>query len=217
MITRSEENYLKTIFSVYMQTQSNVSTNEIANLLETSPASVTEMIKKLQEKNLVIYEKYNGVRLSNDGENKAISIIRKHRLWETFLVNHLKFNWDQVHVIAEQLEHIDSDQLIDKLDHFLDYPKSDPHGDPIPGKNGEIINLGHIPLNDLKIMQTGNIAAVKKGTPSFLQYMDKLGIKLGTKIKIMDKIKFDESLEIKIHNKSINISLEVAKNILIKI
>ena len=112
MITRSEENYLKTIFSVFMQTQNNVSTNEIANLLDTSPASVTEMIKKLQEKNLVIYEKYNGVRLSNEGETKAIAIIRKHRLWETFLVRKLDFSWSEVHDVAEQLEHIKSEKLI---------------------------------------------------------------------------------------------------------
>ena len=123
MITKSEENYLKTIFSVFMQTQNNVSTNEIANLLETSPASVTEMIKKLQDKNLVLYEKYNGVRLSKKGEEKAVAIIRKHRLWETFLVRKLDFSWSEVHDVAEQLEHIKSEKLIDKLDHLLNYPK----------------------------------------------------------------------------------------------
>ncbi len=216
MASQSKEDYIKVLYKLEQENEI-VSNNAIAAYLKMKPSSVSDMLKKLANENYIHYTKYKGSKLTKIGVTTALSIIRKHRLWETFLVNHLKFNWDQVHIIAEQLEHIDSDQLIDKLDHFLNYPKSDPHGDPIPGKNGEIINLGHIPLSNLKVMESGLIAAVKKGTPSFLQYMDKLGIELGTKIKVIDKVMFDESLEIKLNNDSIYISNEVAKNILVKI
>mgnify|MGYP001372134158 FL=1 len=216
MASQSKEDYIKVLYKLG-QENDVVSNNAIAAYLNMKPSSVSDMLKKLSNENYINYIKYKGSKLTELGISTALSIIRKHRLWETFLVNHLKFNWDQVHIIAEQLEHIESDELIDKLDHFLDYPKSDPHGDPIPGKNGEIINLGHVPLNNLKILETGFIAAVKKGTPSFLQHMDKLGIKLGTKIQVIEKVEFDNSLEIKINNESIFISNEVAKNILIKI
>ena len=146
MITLSEENYLKAILSINLQTKNIVSTNEIANVLETSPASVSEMIKKLEEKNLVNYEKYKGVSLSKIGEKLALDIIRKHRLWETFLVNNLEFSWSEVHDVAEQLEHIKSEKLTDKLDHFLNYPKFDPHGEPIPSKNGRITPTNRVLL-----------------------------------------------------------------------
>jgi len=217
MITRSEENYLKTIFSVFMQTQSNVSTNEIANLLETSPASVTEMIKKLQEKNLVIYEKYNGVRLSNDGENKAISIIRKHRLWETFLVRKLDFSWSEVHDVAEQLEHIKSEKLIDKLDQLLNYPKFDPHGDPIPSKKGVFKFQERISISEMDINEVGIIMGVSLDNKDFLDYLTKLKISIGTKVKVIAQIKFDQSMKIKFDSKIEHISKEIAENILIKI
>tara|TARA_B100001250_G_scaffold326171_1_gene290097 strand:+ start:120 stop:776 length:657 start_codon:yes stop_codon:yes gene_type:complete len=217
MITRSEENYLKTIFSVFMQTQSNVSTNEIANLLETSPASVTEMIKKLQEKNLVIYEKYNGVRLSNDGENKAISIIRKHRLWETFLVRKLDFSWSEVHDVAEQLEHIKSEKLIDKLDQLLNYPKFDPHGDPIPSKKGVFKFQERISISEMDINEVGIIMGVSLDNKDFLDYLTKLKISIGTKVKVIAQIKFDQSMKIKFDSKIEHISKEIAENILIKL
>ena len=137
MITLSEENYLKAILSINLNKNSVASTNEIANTLNTSAASVTEMVKKLQDKKLVIYEKYKGVNLSANGRKKAIEILRKHRLWETFLVNKLGFNWSEVHDVAEQLEHIKSPKLVEHLDAFLGFPQYDPHGDPIPNKNGE--------------------------------------------------------------------------------
>ena len=217
MITRSEENYLKTIFSVFMQTQSNVSTNEIANLLETSPASVTEMIKKLQEKNLVIYEKYNGVRLSNDGENKAISIIRKHRLWETFLVRKLDFSWSEVHDVAEQLEHIKSEKLIDKLDQLLNYPKFDPHGDPIPSKKGVFKFQERISIFEMGINEEGIIMGVSLDNRDFLDHLTKLKISIGTKVKVIEQIKFDQSMKIEFDSKIEHVSKEIAENILIKI
>ena len=217
MITRSEENYLKTIFSVFMQTQNNVSTNEIANLLDTSPASVTEMIKKLQEKNLVIYEKYNGVRLSNEGETKAITIIRKHRLWETFLVRKLDFSWSEVHDIAEQLEHIKSEKLIDKLDQLLNYPKFDPHGDPIPSKNGVFNYQERISIFEMDLNEEGIIMGVSLDNKDFLDYLTKLKISIGTRIKVIEIIKFDQSMKIEFDSKTEHISKEIAENILIKI
>lgn len=217
MITRSEENYLKTIFSVFMQTQNNVSTNEIANLLDTSPASVTEMIKKLQEKNLVIYEKYNGVRLSNEGETKAISIIRKHRLWETFLVRKLDFSWSEVHDVAEQLEHIKSEKLIDKLDQLLNYPKFDPHGDPIPSKNGVFNYQERISIFEMDVNEEGIIMGVSLDNKDFLDYLTKLKISIGTRIKVIEIIKFDQSMKIEFDSKTEHISKEIAENILIKI
>ena len=217
MITRTEENYLKTIFSVFMQTQNNVSTNEIANLLDTSPASVTEMIKKLQEKNLVIYEKYNGVRLSNEGETKAITIIRKHRLWETFLVRKLDFSWSEVHDIAEQLEHIKSEKLIDKLDQLLNYPKFDPHGDPIPSKNGVFNYQERISIFEMDVNEEGTIMGVSLDNKDFLDYLTKLKISIGTRIKVIEIIKFDQSMKIEFDSKTEHISKEIAENILIKI
>ena len=217
MVTLSEENYLKTIFSVFMQTQNNVSTNEIANLLETSPASVTEMIKKLQDKNLVLYEKYNGVRLSKKGEDKAVAIIRKHRLWETFLVNKLDFSWGEVHDVAEQLEHIKSEKLTDKLDHFLNYPKFDPHGEPIPTKSGIIPSTKRITLSEMKINSKGIIMGVSLDNKEFLDHLTKISISIGTKIEAIDRIIFDQSMKIKINSKIEHISKEIANNILIKV
>ena len=216
MITRSEENYLKTIFSVFMQTQSNVSTNEIANLLETSPASVTEMIKKLQDKNLVLYEKYNGVRLSKEGEEKAVAIIRKHRLWETFLVRKLDFSWSEVHDVAEQLEHIKSDKLVALLNEFLGNPKFDPHGDPIPDEFGKFPTSNSTPLSNLKEGDEGIVMGVSQDHSTFLKFLDKIDVKLGNAILVKDIIEFDNSLEILINNKESHISLEVARNILVK-
>ncbi|HIE45471.1 MAG TPA: metal-dependent transcriptional regulator, partial [Flavobacteriaceae bacterium] len=134
MFSITEENYLKAIFSLESNSGTVISTNHIAKKLETKASSVTDMIKKLALKNLLVYTKYKGVSLSSQGRKIATSIVRKHRLWETFLVDKLGFNWDEVHDIAEQLEHIKSDKLILKLDSYLEYPQSDPHGDPIPDK-----------------------------------------------------------------------------------
>ena len=217
MITRSEENYLKSIFSVFMQTQNNVSTNEIANLLDTSPASVTEMIKKLQDKSLVIYEKYNGVRLSKLGEKKAIAIIRKHRLWETFLVNKLDFSWSEVHEVAEQLEHINSKKLTDKIDQLLNYPKFDPHGDPIPSKNGIFNFQERVSIFEMDIDEEGIIMGVSLDNKDFLDYLTRLKISIGTKVKVIEQIKFDQSMKISYDSKTEHVSKEIAENILVKI
>ena len=217
MITRSEENYIKAILSINLEKNSIVSTNEIAKILETSAASVTEMIKKLQDKKLVIYEKYKGVKLSKAGRIKAFEILRKHRLWETFLVNKLDFSWGEVHDVAEQLEHIKSEKLTDKLDHFLNYPKFDPHGEPIPSKSGIIPSTKRITLSEMKINSKGIIMGVSLDNKEFLDHLTKISISIGTKIEAIDRIIFDQSMKIKINSKIEHISKEIANNILIKV
>lgn len=217
MFTRSEENYIKAILSINLEKNSIVSTNEIAKILETSAASVTEMIKKLQDKKLVIYEKYKGVKLSKAGRIKAFEILRKHRLWETFLVNKLDFSWGEVHDVAEQLEHIKSEKLTDKLDHFLNYPKFDPHGDPIPTKSGIIPSTKRITLSEMKINSKGIIMGVSLDNKEFLDHLTKISISIGTKIEAIDRIIFDQSMKIKINSKIEHISKEIANNILIKV
>ena len=194
-----------------------LSTNEIAKTLETSAASVTEMIKKLQDKKLVIYEKYKGVKLSKAGRIKAFEILRKHRLWETFLVNKLDFSWGEVHDVAEQLEHIKSEKLTDKLDHFLNYPKFDPHGEPIPTKSGIIPSTKRLTLSEMKINSKGIIMGVSLDNKEFLDHLTKISISIGTKIEAIDRIIFDQSMKIKINSKIEHISKEIANNILIKV
>ena len=216
MNTLAEENYLKAIFKISENENENVSTNSIANELETKASSVTDMIKKLTDKGLVNYEKYKGTSLTKKGNEIAIHIIRKHRLWEYFLVKKLNFQWDEVHSIAEQLEHIKSEKLIKKLDDFLGNPKYDPHGDPIPNKKGSFPKAFSKSLNNLDINKKGIVVGVCKDESSFLQYLDKLKINIGTIIEIIEVIEFDNSFEIKINNKKIHISYEVSENILIK-
>ena len=140
-MTFSEENYLKTIYHLTTASDAEVSTNAIAEKMETKASSVTDMLKKLAEKGLINYKKYQGVSLTQDGKLAAKMSVRKHRLWEVFLVEKLGFSWDEVHDIAEQLEHIKSEKLINKLDDFLDNPTEDPHGDPIPDREGRIIKI----------------------------------------------------------------------------
>ena len=217
MITLSEENYLKSILTINLKTDSIVSTNEIANSLDTSAASVTEMLKKLQQKELVNYIKYKGVTLSKSGEKKATNIIRKHRLWETFLVETLDFNWSEVHDVAEELEHIKSPKLIDKLDHFLNYPKFDPHGDPIPTKNGIIKSSERIILSEVTNNRKAIILGVSLDDKEFLNYLTILKINIGTNIEIVEKNSFDQSMKIKINTKLKYISQDVTQNILVKI
>lgn len=214
MLTFAEENYLKTIYHLAEETGGTVSTNAIADNLQTKAASVTDMIKKLSSKGVLSYQKYHGVNVSETGRKAALQVIRKHRLWETFLVQKLKFNWDEVHEVAEQLEHIKSPLLIKRLDEFLAYPKYDPHGDPIPDENGEFKVLAQMALKDCELDQEGIIVSVNDSSSSFLQYLDKIGAYIGAKIKVVDKVDFDGSLEIKLDNKNTAfISKEVSENI----
>lgn len=216
MFTQAEENYLKTILSISLRNDGRISTNEIANEIGTSPASVSDMFKKLQEKKLIKYKKYQGVSLTIKGRKNATNILRKHRLWETFLVNTLNFSWDEVHIIAEQLEHIQSEKLIDELDDFLDKPKFDPHGDPIPSKEGKIPLSDFKSLNELKVGDKGIIMGVKLDEKSFLQYLNQIKIQIGVEIKIINKVNFDKSMEVKTKYKTFFLSNDVSKNLLIK-
>src|SRR5580693_6558937 len=154
MNTFTEENYLKAIYHLSLQSES-VSTNQIAASLNTKAASVTDMLKKLADKELINYTKYQGVTLTPQGEKIAVSIIRKHRLWEYFLVEKLNFKWDEVHDVAEELEHISSKELADRLDQFMGYPKYDPHGDPIPDSNGKLKTHELKPVSSLSINSNG--------------------------------------------------------------
>ena len=214
----TEENYLKAIYHLSKGGEKGVTTNALADSLSTKPASATDMIRRLASKNVVSYKKYQGVNISKEGEQLALNVIRKHRLWEVFLVEKLKFNWDEVHDVAEQLEHIHSPLLIQRLDEFLGYPKYDPHGDPIPDENGDFKAKPQVPLAELEVASSGIIVAVKDSSPLFLQYLDKVGAYLGAKIKVLDKIAFDNSLEILIDGKrTIFVSRDVSENILITV
>ena len=215
MNTKSEEDYLKCLYHL-QQGKKNVSTNEIANYLSMKPSSVSDMLKKLAEKKCVNYLKYKGSSLTKKGKLIALSVIRKHRLWETFLVSKLGFSWSKVHNIAEQLEHVNSEELIDKLDHFLAYPQIDPHGDPIPQKNGTIAELNQKLLSELKHGEEGIITGIKKGTPSLLNFLDQKNIKLGDKIQLISILEFDQSAEVIIHEKTINLSEKICSNLLIE-
>jgi DtxR family transcriptional regulator, Mn-dependent transcriptional regulator len=216
MLSYTEENYLKAIYRLSEGGLKAVLTNEIADSLKTKAASVTDMIKKLSNKNLISYEKYYGAKITRQGKSQALSIIRKHRLWETFLVEKLHFTWDEVHDVAEQLEHIQSSLLIEKLDEFLGYPTADPHGHPIPDKDGKVQSLKLISLSESPVNKKAVVRSVKDGSPSFLQYLSKIGIYIGAKIVIMDKIEFDSSLEVQIDNKTrVFISRDAAQNLLV--
>ncbi len=215
MLSLTEENYLKAIYHLSDGGSKSVLTNELAEAMSTKAASATDMIKKLSAKTFISYEKYYGVNVTNKGKAEALMVIRKHRLWETFLVEKLGFNWDEVHDVAEQLEHINSTRLIEKLDEFLGYPKVDPHGDPIPDSKGKIKSLPLVALDQLKIGYHGKIAAVKDSDSNLLKYLDKIGAKPGTKIKILGKEEYDESMEVLINDNRVFISKEVSQNILV--
>lgn len=215
MPSQAEENYLKAIFKLSGKEKCSVSTNAIAEELQTKASSVSDMVKKLSEKDLINYIKYQGVSLTKVGLSLAVHIVRKHRLWEVFLVNHLNFKWDEVHDIAEQLEHIKSPELVARLDAFLEHPNYDPHGDPIPNEKGEFPKSTAIPLSELALSSKGKVVAVEMDEPSFLKYLDKLNISIGTQLAVLELNDFDNSIDIKIDNVQRHISLDVAKNILV--
>ncbi len=217
MTTLSEENYLKAIFHLERKSKDGVNTNALAEKMETKPSSVTDMLKKLAEKKLVDYKKYQGAKLSKKGRITAVEIIRKHRLWEVFLVEKLDFAWDEVHDIAEQLEHVRSRKLTAELDRFLNYPKRDPHGDPIPDADGNFDLNNRILLSELEEGDTGTFAGVKDSSSEFLKYLDKQNITLEKEIHILEKESFDHSIKIKIDGKTKHISGLAANNLYIKI
>lgn len=226
MLSYTEENYLKTIYllsySVVNDNLGNktstkeISTNDIATKIDISAASVTDMLKKLSKKELIKYTKYHGVSLTEMGNTFAIEIIRRHRLWETFLVVKLNFNWSEIHDIAEQLEHISSPKLIEKLDAFLNYPRFDPHGEPIPDANGKLYTNDAIPLQQFAKGENVKVIAVGEDSSLFLEYLDKLNINIGTEIQIIDKIFYDLSMQIIINNQIVAISKNVSEKIYVK-
>ena len=215
MNSQSEEDYLKALYHLEMDFDA-VSTNSIADYLDMKPSSVTDMLKKLAEKKFINYEKYKGTSLTKRGRLVALSIIRKHRLWETFLVEKLGFGWDQVHIIAEQLEHIKSEELIENLDNFLGNPKYDPHGDPIPNKDGEIEKMNQKLLVELKTSQKGIITGVKKGTASLLNYLDKEKVKLGDSVKVIEILEFDGTYIVEINKRKLTFSEKICQNLLLE-
>jgi DtxR family Mn-dependent transcriptional regulator len=215
----TEENYLKSIYKLLEKGTAKVSTNAIAELVDTAPASVTDMLKKLAEKKLINYEKYQGVSLTKRGRKIAIEIIRKHRLWELFLVEKLGFKWHQVHDIAEQLEHIQSELLIEHLDRFLNFPKFDPHGDPIPDVKGNIQALKSLPLSEVTAKKKVIVTGVIDHSPIFLQHIDKIGLSLGKELKVDEQFSYDQSYNIIIKPAKLitHISYDIAKNILVSV
>jgi len=214
--TLAEENYLKAIYHLSLNA-ANVSTNQIAAALNTSAASVTDMLKKLADKQLINYARYQGVNLTPEGEKIAVHIIRKHRLWEYFLVEKLDFKWDEVHDMAEEMEHISSKELVDRLDKFMGYPKYDPHGDPIPDSNGAFKTHELKPVSATVVNEAGIISGVRDHTPAFLQYLEKQQLTIGRKIKVTEIIDYDHSMILQLDNHTVHISREVANNLLIAV
>ena len=215
-MTHSEENYLKAIYHLSKSGETSVSTTAIAKLMETKPSSVTDMVRRLSEKGLVNYKKYQGVSLSDNGKQKALMVIRKHRLWEVFLVEKLDFSWDEVHEVAEQLEHIKSEKLIDKIDELLNFPKFDPHGDPIPGKDGMLPGGDKQLLSSMPLNSQGICVGVKDSSSSFLRFLDKNKIALGNHIEIKDREEFDNSLNVLVEGRPIHVSYLIASNLYVK-
>ena len=216
MLTNSEENYLKEIYNLEEYFNTEINTNLIAEKINAKASSVTDMLKKLAQKDLLIYQKYKGVKLNVNGKKKALSVIRKHRLWETFLVEKLDFNWDEIHEIAEELEHIQSEKLTNHLDAFLNFPVVDPHGHPIPNKNGEFTKMETSCLSNLDVNQEGILVGVKNSSDTFLRFLSNKNITIGCKIKVVHKEEFDNSLSINIGNSQFNISENVANNLYLK-
>jgi len=214
MHTLTEENYLKAIYRIHESTGDSVSTTAIAEKLQINAASVTDMFKKLGQQKLVVYEKSRGVKPTDKGRKVALQIMRKHRLWETFMVEKLKFSWDEVHDVAEQLEHVHSDILIERLDQLLGYPKFDPHGDPIPDKNGKLPAQASILLSQGKIGQAYRISGVSENSDAFLKYLNKIGLAPGSQISIIEVEEYDGSMKLLIDGKEkIILSRQAAENI----
>ena len=215
-MTISEENYIKVIYHLSLVSPKGVNTNAMAGMLDTKASSVTDMLKKLSDKELVSYQKYQGVTLTESGFLSAKMIVRKHRLWEVFLVEKLGFSWDEVHEIAEELEHIKSEALINKLDEFLEFPDFDPHGDPIPNANGVIKKVNKLLLSEAVLNTEYKCVGVKDSSSDFLKYLDKQKIALGSKIKVKEKESFDDTLLVEIDSRELTLSNKIANNLYVK-
>lgn len=217
MISQAEENYLKAIFKVCEKDGRSAATNAIAQQMQTSAASVTDMLKRLAEKELIHYERYKGVTLTEAGDKLARNLVRKHRLWEVFLVDKLNFAWDEVHEIAEQLEHIRSAELIGRLDKFLGFPRFDPHGDPIPDASGNFTYRKQVIMAEVPVGTTGVVVGVQEHAPNFLQHLDRMGLTLGASVKICERFEFDGSIRLQLDDKrDLVVSQKVSQNIFIQ-
>lgn len=216
MMTRAEENYLKAVHKIGDRDQHPVTTNAISKEMQTTAASVTDMLKRLADKGLLHYEKYRGVTLTQEGRQVAVQLIRRHRLWEVFLVDRLQFAWDEVHDLAEELEHINSDILVNRLDDYLGNPKFDPHGDPIPNADGKFTLRIQVPLTELESGQQAVIVAVKEHSNAFLAHLDELGVAIAGTVTVIEKFDYDDSIRVDLGGRSISMSNKVARNILVK-
>lgn len=211
----TEENYLKAIYKLSRKIESGVSTNALAERMDTKASSVTDMLKRLSSKNLVNYQKYQGVTLTEKGKKIAVDIIRKHRLWEVFLVDHLGFGWDEVHDVAEQMEHVNSSLLVERLDKFLNHPKYDPHGGPIPDAEGNFPAPARIKLDELSIGKQSKVLGVTEHSDIFLAYLKKVGLDLGQAFTLTDRHDFDRSVELVLNEETLHVSHDVAKHIFV--
>jgi len=216
MASFTVENYLKALYGLSLKTEGWVSTTAIAEQMDIKAATVTDMLKKLHSAGLIHYKKYQGTTLSETGKELAINVIRKHRLWEVFLVNQLQFNWDEVHDMAEELEHIQSLELINRLDAFLSYPKFDPHGDPIPDRHGNIERRSQVPLSQLQVGEKAVVTGVKDSSTDFLRYLDAQEIGLGTELKVEQLFDFDQSRVVSVSGKELTFSQQVSNNLLVQ-
>ncbi len=213
MFSQAEENYLKSIYILEIDLNQSISTNLLAAKLQTKASSVTDMLKKLSVKKLVVYKKYQGVHLTIKGKRVALKVVRKHRLWEYFLVEKLNFKWDEVHEIAEQLEHIQSELLVDRLDYYLRHPKFDPHGDPIPDTFGNVIKKKSVNISKLKVGDEGILESVKDSSEPFLKFLNNKKLAIGVKIKVVDIEPFDSSIHIETKSNRMMISKKIAEKL----
>jgi DtxR family Mn-dependent transcriptional regulator len=218
MISQAEENYLKAIYKINERDGKSANTNAISAAMNTTAASVTDMLKRLSDKELINYEKYKGVTLTTEGEQMATNLIRKHRIWEVFLCERLGYNWSECHDLAEQLEHIQSGDLIDRLDEFLGKPKFDPHGDPIPDRFGNYVERQQALLCEMSVGERGVVVGVQESSSSFLQHLDRIQLVLGAKVEVLEIFEFDKSVKIKLNAQSeILVSSKVSENVFLKI
>lgn len=216
MLSLTEENYLKALIKLTVEKdRREAGTNELAALLDVKPATANDMLKKLKEKHLVTYEKYGKINLTGEGKKRGIDVVRKHRLWETFLFEKLGFSWDEVHEVAEQLEHIQSAKLVDKLDEFLDHPRYDPHGDVIPTARGEMVALSKKTLAQEEVGHTCRMVGVKDNSAAFLQYVDRVGLKMNSPVKVIARQSYDDLIELEVNGKRSSVSPKFAENIII--
>lgn len=212
----TEENYLKAIYKLEEQAGDTVINSELAKALSIHSATVTDMLKKMSQKKLIIYEKSKGFKLTEKGKEIAVSIIRKHRLWEVFLVNNLGFGWDEVHDLAEQLEHVQSADLVNRLDTYLGHPKTDPHGDPIPNADGQFAKSNAILLSKLIPDRSAKLTGVTDHSTAFLSYLDKIGFALGDTVKVVSIAEYDKSYTLELKNKrELSVSFKIASNLFV--